>query len=456
MILECIQDSDISIQKRALDLAFGMIQGSNIESICRELLGYMAHIGRSTEMLGSESFSLMSYMASHIASVADLYAPSSKWFVDTMLQVFMIAGPEAREASVTGFLRFVAQSSESLQSYATFRLWDALQGHGKPSMDALIQCAAWCIGEYGHCLQVPGTFEETLFGAAISERDIIEKIRTLLWHQGTSPLTRYYLITALAKLVNRFPSVSDLVREIIGQTARHVHVDMELGQRISEYLYLLQHGGAMSTAESGEAQSVSWVSAILDRMPPPKMAEVSKQAKPTGRDIEQQQLWMDMLSGIDLGPGPGPGPALDEPQRSTVSSQTLTESAPALVTAVPASLVSMEEQFIYERNGMEIYLHRFVDPADPASITIRATFKNENQDCAMTNVTLHAAVPKSMKLFMSPISSASVQPRGYAIQIMRVQNPSKAQLKMRFRVEYTVEGDGIVQDTIEAVTFPEE
>lgn len=40
-ILECLQDADISIKRRALDLSFALIDESNIRILTRELLVFL-------------------------------------------------------------------------------------------------------------------------------------------------------------------------------------------------------------------------------------------------------------------------------------------------------------------------------------------------------------------------------------------------------------------------------
>ena len=60
-----------------------------------------------------------------------------------------------------------------------------------------------------------------------------------------------------------------------------------------------------------------------------------------------------------------------------------------------------------------------------------------------------------MKLFMNPISSSSIPSKGQSIQILRIQNPQKATLRIRFKISYTLgESNDIIHD-IGEITFPD-
>jgi AP-1 complex subunit gamma-1 len=76
---------------------------------------------------------------------------------------------------------------------------------------------------------------------------------------------------------------------------------------------------------------------------------------------------------------------------------------------------------------------------------------------AISNVTdfvLQAAVPKSMQLELSPPSSTIVPVAGGLVtQLLKVNNPSKATLKMRLKLNYNRAGI-LHQDQMEINDFP--
>lgn len=42
VIVECVKDADVSIRRRALELVYGLVNESNIRTLTRELLDYLA------------------------------------------------------------------------------------------------------------------------------------------------------------------------------------------------------------------------------------------------------------------------------------------------------------------------------------------------------------------------------------------------------------------------------
>lgn len=79
-ILECLTDSDSSIQKCAMELSFTLVNPQNIETIVRELLKYLETA--DAEMKGACS--------SRIVLAAEMYSPSIRWHLDVLLKVLKI------------------------------------------------------------------------------------------------------------------------------------------------------------------------------------------------------------------------------------------------------------------------------------------------------------------------------------------------------------------------------
>eukprot|EP00158_Paraphelidium_tribonemae_P006145 Partr_v1_DN27699_c0_g1_i2_m65442 putative Adaptor-related protein complex len=79
-VLECLQDRDISIRRRALDLCFILINDSNVRMMIRELLIFLE--------IADPEFQVS--MPARICSAADIYAPNKRWHIDTTLRVFKL------------------------------------------------------------------------------------------------------------------------------------------------------------------------------------------------------------------------------------------------------------------------------------------------------------------------------------------------------------------------------
>jgi AP-1 complex subunit gamma-1 len=120
-ILECLRDPDISIRRRALALAFDILNEHNVESLTRELLDYLP--------AADDEFIPM--IASKMTALAEKLASSGKWFSDTLVVLFTMARGSVREEGVATFLRYVSQGTVDLQAYTTFLLFRSLSNASK-------------------------------------------------------------------------------------------------------------------------------------------------------------------------------------------------------------------------------------------------------------------------------------------------------------------------------------
>lgn len=81
-ILDCLKDPDVTIRRRALDLAFQLVNIQNVRMLTRELLTFL-EIAES-DIKGST--------ASRICNVAAIFRPNRRWEVDTVCKVLKVAG----------------------------------------------------------------------------------------------------------------------------------------------------------------------------------------------------------------------------------------------------------------------------------------------------------------------------------------------------------------------------
>jgi len=81
-IIDCIKDTDISIRKRAIDLAFILMNRQNIKVLARELLV-------SLETTTNEEKAKISR---RLCECANRYKSNKRWEIDTVCRVLKIAG----------------------------------------------------------------------------------------------------------------------------------------------------------------------------------------------------------------------------------------------------------------------------------------------------------------------------------------------------------------------------
>ncbi|CEJ94590.1 Putative AP-1 complex subunit gamma-1 [[Torrubiella] hemipterigena] len=449
-ILECLRDPDISIRRRALELSFTLINESNVRVLIRELLAFL-------EVADNE---FKPTMTSQIGIAADKFAPNKRWHFDTMLRVLSLAGNYVKEQILSSFVRLIATTQE-LQPYAVQKLFVNLKKD--ITQESLTQAGAWCIGEYADSLLRGGQFEEEELVANVSESDIVDLFNMILGSSYATQISTEYIVTALMKLTTRFSDDSQIerVRRIL--QSHQTSLDVEVQQRAVEYSNLFAFDQIRrGVLEKMPAPQIKEESRVLGPAPTKKKAanRKSRIVKPTEHDLldlmggdetvtsptqATQASNSDLLADI-LGGG-APAPSAAPASSNTSSIMDLFGSDPSPAAATPsASLMtgasstpqqaapSSADQACYNGNDLNVTFQ--IQRNAEGTIQATARFQNLSGSASLTNVGLQAAVPKSQKLQLLGISSATLGSQETATQMMRVSG-CKGPLRLRLRISYT-------------------
>ncbi len=218
-VLECLNDPDVSIRRRAVEVALALVNRVTISGIVQQLASSIL-----TRSAGSEDVSeLAAYVITRLSILSARYAPSGKWYVDTMKYLLgcVDTSMASKEEIVSTFIRIVNNTND-IHEYATKRLYEETSSK---SSEALIQATAWCLGEYGNLLDKE------------SPSRIIESL--INWSKlslSSSALT--YIITALGKLTLRFePHMASIQQPLKTLTGSPNH---EIAQKAIETLAFTQ------------------------------------------------------------------------------------------------------------------------------------------------------------------------------------------------------------------------
>lgn len=433
-ILECLRDPDISIRRRALELSFTLINESNVRVLIRELLAFL-------EVADNE---FKPTMTSQIGIAADKFAPNKRWHFDTMLRVLSLAGNYVKEQILSSFVRLIATTQE-LQPYAVQKLFVNLKKD--ITQESLTQAGAWCIGEYADSLLRGGQFEEEELVTNVSESDIVDLFNMILGSSYATQISTEYIVTALMKLTTRFSDDSQIerVRRIL--QSHQTSLDVEVQQRAVEYSNLFAFDQIRrGVLEKMPAPQIKEESRVLGPAPTKKKAanRKSRIVKPTEHDLldlmggdetvtsptqATQASNSDLLADI-LGGG-APTTSAAPASSNTSSIMDLFGSDPSPAAATPsASLMtgvsstpqqaapSSTDHACYNGNDLNVTFQ--IQRNAEGTIQATARFRNLSGSASLTNVGLQAAVPKSQKLQLLGISSATLGPQETATQMMRV------------------------------------
>ncbi|XP_014554824.1 hypothetical protein COCVIDRAFT_28125 [Bipolaris victoriae FI3] len=482
-ILDCLRDPDISIRRRALDLSFTLINESNVRVLIRELLAFL-------EVADNE---FKPVMTSQIGIAADRFAPNKRWHVDTMLRVLKLAGNYVKEQILSSFVRLIATTPD-LQTYSVQKLYSALKED--ITQEGLTLAGSWVIGEYGDALLRGGQYEEEELVKEVKESDVVDLFETILNSSYAGLIVQQYIITASMKLTTRLsdPAQIERLRRLLQRYS--ANLDVEIQQRAAEYGNLFGHDQIRR--------------GVLEKMPPPEIREESrvlgeatkkrhskiakkKPAQAATEDLlldlmgdagpsadvngsangtqHSQDLLADIMGGassppqtsspapqsnvaniMDLfnsGPSSSPAPAQSRAPPQAASSDLLGGlggmSSPPPQNPTPPVASGPPAHPAYNKNDLQV---TFQLKRDANAVQVLARFRNTGSLTQLSGVNLQAAVPKSQKLQLQPISTSELDGGQDATQQMRVtavNGPPPARLKLRLKISYSTSGGPVTE-----------
>ena len=362
-------------------------------------------------------------------------------------------------------------TTPDLQTYSVQKLYAALKDD--ITQEGLTQAGSWVIGEYGDALLRGGQYEEEELVKEVRETDIVDLFETILGSSYAGLIVQQYIVTAAIKLTTRLsePAQIERLRRLLQRYS--TNLDVETQQRAVEYGNLF----GQDSIRRG----------VLEKMPPPEIHEEQrvlgeatkkrqskvikkKPAQAATEDLlldlmgdsgpsteangtqHNQDLLADILGGGDASVSSPPQASSSAPQQSNVANiMDLFNSGPTSSPAPaqsrpPPQAASMDllgglggmpspppqtstnpaasgppVHPVYSKNDLQIV---FQMKRDANALQLLARFRNTGSLSELSAVNLQAAVPKSQKLQLQPISSTELDAGQEATQQMRVTSVS--------------------------------
>eukprot|EP00850_Spirogloea_muscicola_P007406 SM000037S13541 [mRNA] locus=s37:534342:540282:+ [translate_table: standard] len=503
-ILECIKDSDVSIQRRALELVYALVNENNVKASTKELLEYLK--------ISAPEFK--PDLTAKICLLVQRFSPNKRWHLDILIKVMVEAGQYVGEDFVRSLIVLIMNAPE-LHGYTVRLVYRAFQSW--QGQESLAQLTVWCIGEYGELLVKPTDELEGEEVMTVTEADATDVLESVLADQRSSPAARAYALVALLKLSSRFPSCSGRVKDLIEQ--HRSSLQLELQQRAVEFSTILARHSKLRTAlmekmpaldeatyltkqqvETGLAVDVTKAdSQTRSNVQPngiktpvqPMLADLldfsvddGAASQPSSSSQAQNGL-LDMLgapptissgtSGVDtlldllsLGDIPSNVPTSSAASASTISDPfnlLLGTSSPAETSSSPlpptpvdsfgslhiqspvASAPAIPSIVAFQSAKLKIVFDLRKDNSNAQVTHVHATFFNNTSD-PLDEFVFQAAVPKFMQLRLEP-ASASMLPAnsGSVTQDMVVTNSLHGQkaLVMKLRIAYKALGQDVLE-----------
>ena len=515
-IIDCLQEPDVTIRRRALQLIFALINATNIENLVKELLEFIS--------IADDQFK--GYIATEIFAVANKFPISARWHVDTVLSVLQQAGGHIPEHTIPQIVQLLAcAENAALQPYIVQRCYQMVRE--KCHHVVSCQVGAWCVGEFGDLLC--GASVITPPTAVVTSSQALDLLQDILNAPTSSSTTRGIALTAVMKLSSRFSDSIDRIRRMVAAYGNNL--DSELQQRSAEYNSIFTSYDSIRGA-------------LLERMPvaprktPAPTAVAAVAAAPAAAAVAAPAAasggLMDLLSGLDMGGGGGGAaaapasagglgdllgldlsgggggsmgglvgggggpppaamggglmdllggggmPAAAAPPGSAMggglmdllgglgSGGPVAAAAPAamggglmdlLGGGTPAAAAASPAGGIpsitaWEKGGLKVTFDFEKNPANPNVLKILLTATNSTP-MPMDGFLFQIAVPTNLQLQLQNQSASSIPPNnsGTVTQNIAVQNLQKVAIRMRVKISYQG-GMGNVDELGEVSNFP--
>ena len=233
-VIDCLEDPDETLKRKTLDLLFRMTNAVNVEFIVDKLLSFL-------KTSGDDHF--RADLVNQITQCAERFAPSNTWYVQTIIQVFELAGDKVKASVAQTLTQLIAEGAafedddENVSDAKDNELRTEAVEHfliliSKLKLPAILaQTMAWVLGEYGY------------LSTSSSKEVIMNKLCDLLQHSRDCE-TKASIITALSKLIAQAGTCPSRVLSTITFYSQSKSLDLQ--QRCLEVLALLKISDIMA------------------------------------------------------------------------------------------------------------------------------------------------------------------------------------------------------------------
>ncbi|KAM1049162.1 hypothetical protein ACFX2C_028290 [Malus domestica] len=145
-VIDCLEDPDDTLKRKTFELLYKMTKSSNVEVIVDRTIDYMISINDNH---------YKTYIASRCVELAEQFAPSNQWFIQTMNKVFEHAGDLVNVKVAHNLMKLIAEGFGEDDDTADSQLRSSavesyLRIIGEPKLPSVfLQVICWVLGEYG-------------------------------------------------------------------------------------------------------------------------------------------------------------------------------------------------------------------------------------------------------------------------------------------------------------------
>ncbi|XP_051137261.1 AP-4 complex subunit epsilon-like [Andrographis paniculata] len=209
-VIDCLEDPDDTLKRKTFELLYKMTKSSNVEVIVDRMIDYMISINDSH---------YKTEIASRCVELAEQFAPSNQWFIQTMNKVFEHAGDLVNAKVAHNLMRLIAEGFGEDDDTADSQLRSSavesyLRIMGEPKLpSAFLQVICWVLGEYG---TADGKYSASYITGKLC--DVAEghpEDNTVKAYAVSALMKIYCFEIAAGKTVDMLPECQSLIDELL-------------------------------------------------------------------------------------------------------------------------------------------------------------------------------------------------------------------------------------------------
>ncbi|GKY90613.1 hypothetical protein MPSEU_000034900 [Mayamaea pseudoterrestris] len=225
-VMDCLEDTDETLQRKTLDLLYRMTNPVNVEFITEKLVAFLS---------GTTDLFLKRVLTTRVCTIAERFAPNNVWYIRTITQLFEVSGDMVQQEVAQNLMSLIAEGTGDSEEEDMLLRQNAVEIYVTILRDKplgklpkiLLETMAWCLGEYAY-LSAVQSLDETM-------RQLCDFAKS---HKSKFALTtRRMLVAAIMKLVAQAGNCPAHAAAVIDDYTRSR--DFELQQRCLEFQSIL-------------------------------------------------------------------------------------------------------------------------------------------------------------------------------------------------------------------------
>ncbi|KAJ4707586.1 AP-4 complex subunit epsilon [Melia azedarach] len=208
-VIDCLEDPDDTLKRKTFELLYKMTKSSNVEVIVDRMIDYMISINDNH---------YKTEIASRCVELAEQFAPSNHWFIQTMNKVFEHAGDLVNIKVAHNLMRLIAEGFGEDDDNADSQLRSSavesyLRIIGEPKLPSVfLQVICWVLGEYG---TADGKFSASyITGKLCDVAEAYSNDETVKAYATTALMKIYAFEIAAGRKVEMLPECQSLIEEL--------------------------------------------------------------------------------------------------------------------------------------------------------------------------------------------------------------------------------------------------